>query len=280
MILSFLGKGGSGKSSLSTQMALFFHQKNKEVLAIDADHNLDLSFNLSSNYKINNVNYFGSSLPEIQEFLGLSKEEKYDQVFLQNKMKKFYFGKKADEFTKKYSNLITDRLFLMAAGPQTNEVLHGKACSHILSTPLKIYLPLLSLEDDQVVLVDEKAGADGVSTGIITGVDLAIIAVEPALHSIKTAIQLSELLSFYETPYILVANKVNGKDDIDFVNNEMNKKIDIFLKFSNQVRRNPGLLNEDYLEDLEKIYQQARQFNQSDRLTRTIKKFKRNNSFN
>jgi CO dehydrogenase nickel-insertion accessory protein CooC1 len=279
MILSFLGKGGSGKSSLSTQMTLFLNQDSLEVLAIDADHNLDLSFNLNYVKEIESHRHFGSALSEIQEFLGLSKDEKYDQAFLKNKFKNFYFGQAADAFSAKYSSLIKERLYLMTAGPQTDEVLHGKACSHILSTPLKMYLPLLKLKDNQVVVVDEKAGADGVSTGIISGADVAIIAIEPALHSIKTALQLIELLKFYETPYLLVANKINTEEDLNFINSKINENVNNYLSFSTQIQKEPGKLDESYLSALKNIYQQAKKINKDNRLERSVKKFQRNSAF-
>ena len=73
----------------------------------------------------------------------------------------------ADSYTDRYTHRVKDRLRLMMAGEQTDTVLYGKACSHILTTPLKIYLPLLQIRENDVVVMDEKAGADGVTTGIV-----------------------------------------------------------------------------------------------------------------
>jgi len=48
MKIAFLGKGGSGKSTLATAAVRHLHSTGRHVLAIDADHNMDLSFNLGA----------------------------------------------------------------------------------------------------------------------------------------------------------------------------------------------------------------------------------------
>ena len=44
MKIAIIGKGGSGKSSISWLLTNYFSQ-NKKVLAIDADYNMDLMHN-------------------------------------------------------------------------------------------------------------------------------------------------------------------------------------------------------------------------------------------
>lgn len=46
MIIGFFGKGGSGKTTTSTQFLRTIGPEYSDVLAIDADHNMDLSYNL------------------------------------------------------------------------------------------------------------------------------------------------------------------------------------------------------------------------------------------
>ena len=109
----------------------------------------------------------------------------------------------------------------MVAGPQTDNVLYGTHCSHSLTTPLKVYLPLLQLQENETVIMDEKAGADGVTTGITTGIDVGVIVCEPALHSVKTALQIAELMEFYNTPYLFIANKVSNEDEKEYLKVEL-----------------------------------------------------------
>lgn len=215
MVIGVLGKGGSGKSTVSTNLVRFLaSQEHATVLAIDADHNMDLAYNLGAP---ETFPYLGSSMPDLKKIAGLSPEDNYREALLKNTQGLFSLDPK-DAFTETYATNLSGNLSLMAAGPQTDDVLADRACSHVLFTALKVYLPLLSLRDGQWVVVDEKAGADGASTGIPTGFDVALVVSEPTVHGMKTARQIASLLDHYEVPYEFVMNKVMEQcDDSDVV---------------------------------------------------------------
>lgn len=278
MILGFLGKGGSGKSSVATQVTLWLKKINNDVLAIDADHNMDLAYNIFDGNTPDDIPYFGSSVKEMVSFVGLHADEKYDQAFLKNTAKRFKLDP-LDPITEKFTSLDSREIRVMAAGPQTDTVLYGQSCSHSLTTPLKVYLPLLELNKDQYVVVDEKAGADGVSTGIVTGIDVGIIVCEPALHSIKTAKQIAGLMDFYETPYLFVANKIQNSEDKEFITQILGKEPACYLLESSHIKRKPGTVVSEWAGEIETIISNARAVNRNNRLERTKTKFKRNKDF-
>jgi len=277
MILGFLGKGGSGKSSVSSQTALHLNVVDLSVLGIDADHNMDLSFNLSGG-DTPALQYFSQSLVDLQQAVGLVKGEKYTEAFLSETTKRFSLNPLSSEIDN-YSHVLENGIRLMTAGPQTDNVLYGTHCSHSLTTPLKILLPLLEVQESGVVIVDEKAGADGVSTGIVTGIDVGVIVCEPALHSIKTAKQIAELMDFYQTPYVFVGNKVASSGDKDFIVSELEQEPVTFLMASNSIKRNPSLLVSEWTDEIQVLFKKVKELNQNDRLERTVKKFKRNYEF-
>ena len=277
MILGFLGKGGSGKSSVSSQMALFLNEAGTSVLAIDADHNMDLSYNLSAG-DTPTLHYFSHSLADLQHAVGLAEGEKYTEAFLSHTASRFSLAPLSPEIAT-YSQVLANGVRLMTAGPQTDTVLYGKACSHSLTTPLKILLPLLDLQKNEVVIVDEKAGADGVSTGIVTGIDVGVIVCEPALHSVKTAKQIAELMDFYETPYVFVGNKVTSSEDKDFITAALGREPATFLMESTSIKRAPSARVSEWTDELTTIFKKAESLNQDNRLERTVKKFKRNQAF-
>ena len=277
MILGFLGKGGSGKSTVATQMALWLHDQGKEVLAIDADHNMDLVFNLTSGNP-SRVQPFGDSLSDLYRYLNLPTNATYRDIFFDEQLQRpLRVGE--SEYLTTYTHKHEPRMSLMAAGPQTDAVLYGKSCSHVLTTPLKVVLPLLNLSANQVVVVDEKAGADGVTTGIVTGIDVGVIVVEPAVHSLKTGKQIAELLAFYETPHVFVANKIQDADDIAFVSQQLQGEPVAVLGAAKAVQRSPDTLSADWADQLRVVAEAAQSQNRSDRLMRTREKFRRNREF-
>ncbi|MBH41339.1 MAG: hypothetical protein CL685_01340 [Candidatus Magasanikbacteria bacterium] len=216
MIIGCLGKGGSGKSTIATLLTKYLVSQGKCVLAIDADHNMDLSHNLGA--PLEKMSFIGSSLPSLLSYVGLSKDEKYYEIFSkEGKDPVFHFSGAQDLYTKHYAHPLSASLFIMTAGPHTENILHGKYCSHSLATPLKVYLPFLSLQNDNYVVVDEKAGSDGAGTGVCTGFDVGCIMVEPTEHGVKAAKQIAELLDFFGTPYVFVGNKVMDEEDMCYI---------------------------------------------------------------
>ncbi len=277
MILGFLGKGGSGKSSVATQMALFLHEQGKTVLAVDADHNMDLSYNLSGG-QLPNMKYLSEGLKDMQAFIKVPDTRKYAEVFLEEVETRFSLTPQ-DTVTAAYVVTVKEQLYLMAAGPQTDTVLYGKACSHSLTTALKVYLPLLNLKENEMVVVDEKAGADGVTTGIVTGLDVGVIVCEPALHSIKTAKQIAELMQFYDTPFVFVGNKISDSEDKAFIETELGSTPAAYLVQSGGVKRNPSEVVGEWCDALGDIMQAAHAQHKNNRLERTKTKFARNHEF-
>lgn len=278
MILGFLGKGGSGKSTVSTQMTLYLNSLDKyKVYAIDADHNMDMSYNLT-NGKIPEMNYLGDSLADFQQAVNIDSSQKTTEAFLDDISKRFRLEPMSKE-VEKYSHTLASGITLMAAGPQTDTVMYGQSCSHILTTPLKILLPLLEIKEDEMVIIDEKAGADGVTTGIVTGIDVGVIVCEPAIHSVKTALQIAKLMDFYETPYIFVGNKIINNDDKQYIKSKLPNFNLHFVPMSKSLKLEPSQQTNNWQSSLQELIANAFELNQNNRLERTIIKSKRNHNY-
>ena len=271
MIIGFLGKGGSGKSTCSTLMTNFLHDQGNLVLAIDADHNMDLAYNLSPTIDVKPI---GGTFSELKEKIGIDPKDKLDNFYI-NKLSDLRFAiNPKDDYTNEYTVEIKPNLHLMISGPQNEDVLYGSHCSHSLAAPLKIYLPLLNLKENEFVVIDEKASVDAVSTGIPTGFDLAVVVSEPREHSVRVAKQITDLLEWYEVPYITLLNKYKSDGDPDEFKKVFNKTPDLILESSD----NSLELNESNKKVFEKIklYSEKNGFRNKNRLEQTIKKYRRN----
>jgi CO dehydrogenase maturation factor len=171
MIIGFFGKGGSGKTTTSTQFLRTIGPEYSDVLAMDADHNMDLSYNL------------GVEDPTL--FVGTPKTT-------------------------------PGGIRLLTSGPHTEEVFRGEVCSHYLFRPLKEYLKTAPPTSEHLVVVDNTAGMDSVGAGIPACLDIAVVCVEPTLHSMKVGRQVVEGLRREDLPILIVANKIqNEKQEED-----------------------------------------------------------------
>ncbi len=276
MIIGFLGKGGSGKSTLAYRFAQYLEKKST-VLAIDADHNMDLSYNFRVTAE---VPYIGQSMSHIRKIMNLEEEENYANVFLKENQSPLFLIDPPDSYTEKWSIRISPKLRLMTAGPHTEGILHGGGCSHTLYTPLKVYLPLLQLKENQYVVIDEKAGTDSVGTGITTGFDFAFVCAEPTPHGIKTARQIATLLDFFNTPYAFVWNKVRNDKDYALLESTLKEKRFAFM-FKDYFSNPEENLQIEEEQELEKMlsYAKDRFEGVSKRLEKTKAKFQRNHQY-
>lgn len=223
MIIGFLGKGGSGKSTLATGVAKLLHAQHKNVLAIDADYNMDLSHNLGAP---EDMHFLGDdSRLQVKAFFNMPDNTLYRDVVLNADKEKRFTLEPLDVFSEKYIGMTTSGIKIMSVGPQTMSVLTDSMCSHGLGGALKVYLPLLKLHKDQAVVVDEKAGADSVGTGIPTGFNMSVIVVEPTIYGVKAAKQIAEILNHYRVPYVFVINKAKPDTDVVSIEKELGQSV-------------------------------------------------------
>lgn len=275
MVIGFLGKGGSGKSTLSTLMALYLHQTDNRVLAIDADHNMDLSYNLG--FSGTDGPCIGGTFLKLREEMGVSYDEKTEILFASGLPDRRFTLNPKDEYTAKYSTELKEDFFLIMSGPQNENVLYGSHCSHSLAAPLKIYLPLLNLEAGEYVVVDEKASVDAVTTGIPTGFDLSVVCVEPREHSLRVGKQIIEALRWHDLPYVVVLNKTTDDEEIFKAEKVLGEKIKFFM--NNAI--DPLTITTDQKKVLSQIKDEANNVSERNisRQERTQAKYKKNLSF-
>jgi energy-coupling factor transporter ATP-binding protein EcfA2 len=78
MIIGIVGKGGSGKSTVATMLARELHRDGNHVLAIDADHNMDMAYTLSGRELPSP--YIGEALYDIRHRFGLADTDPFSST--------------------------------------------------------------------------------------------------------------------------------------------------------------------------------------------------------
>lgn len=210
MKIAFVGKGGSGKSSVSWLAVKTLENMGKRVLAIDADHNMDLTSNLGLNPETTPLMH--KTEREFMEYIGVIEEGKVSSVLSKDATTLPTFTvTPQDAYTSSITTNISEKISLINIGLGAPDVMFSGKCAHGLSGPLKYYLGLLDEKDDFVV-IDSVAGADMLNYGLYAGIDAVIGVVEPHRNSIKVFEQIEDICRKSFIPCFALINKPTNND--------------------------------------------------------------------
>jgi CO dehydrogenase maturation factor len=215
MKIAFVGKGGSGKSTVSWLYSNFLAQQGANVLAIDADYNMDLlhNFHLSDS---DVLHYLNTAEKDFYTYLGLQETDMYVDIPNKSELPNFTLTPK-DWFTEKYSFAVMDNslLRMMVTGMVPPSMLYGHRCGHAYISSLKYYIPLLKCKNNEHVVIDAVAGTDLVSYGMFLGCDAVVIVVEETSHSVGVFDQIQLITKDFAIPTFAVLNKFRNTGRLD-----------------------------------------------------------------
>lgn len=207
MKIAVVGKGGSGKSTVSWLLVNYLAKQGKKVLAIDADYNMDLTSNLGIDPNnihttiYNTEKYFDNLIRKQQD-----TSYKEFSIAHKNIPFKFTFD---DEYMNFVSTVATINTKLILGGIGQENVYYSNKCGHAHLSSLKYYLSMLKTNKDEFVIVDSIAGLDMVNFGLYAGCDMVICVVENHKNSINVLKQVKSTCDRIGTPVYAVINKFN-----------------------------------------------------------------------
>ncbi len=219
MKIAFLGKGGSGKSTVSWLASEVSVANNIHTLTIDADHNMDIchiyDVSVDSNFPTLHRNH-----ATFREFVGHKEDAKWHQIVLDGRTLPEFTINPADQFTEQVTRTLKNNHLIMVTGLGTEDILHSGKCAHGHSAPLKYYLPQLQLKSNERVIIDGVAGVDMLNFGLFTGADVQIGVVEPHPNSIRVAREILRLGTTTNTPTRLLINKARNNEHYHSIKKE------------------------------------------------------------
>ena len=206
MKIAITGKGGVGKTTLSAILSHLFASEGKKVIAVDADPDA----NLASAFGISRDEV--SKIKPIAEMTWLIEERTGAKPGAPGGI--FKLNPKVDdipsEFGHRFGNII-----LLVTG-RSKEAASGCYCPE--NVFLRRLLKHLTVERSEVVIVDMEAGIEHLTRGTAEAVDAFIVVVEPGQRSIQTATTVKEMAKGLGVKEVfVVANKVRGEKDLDFI---------------------------------------------------------------
>ena len=177
MKISVCGKGGSGKSTMVALLANVAQKKGYRVLVVDADESNSGLFRM-----------FGFDNPPIplMELVG-GKNSLKAKMGSANVLSESHIA--TDDIPGECL-LQKDRIKFVAIG-KILQSLEGCACP--MGVLSREFLKKLTLQDNELVIVDMEAGVEHFGRGVDTSIDSVLIVIEPPLESINVGQKIHEL---------------------------------------------------------------------------------------
>ena len=244
MRVALVGKGGSGKTTVS---ALFIRQlaaSGAQVMAIDADINQHLGSSLGmADEATAALPPMASHLVEIKDYLRGTNPliASADAMVKTTPPGRGSQLMRLDEdnavhdlcATRLDGDLKTVRL-MVTGGFEERDL--GVSCYHSKVGAAELYLNHLVDSPDEYLVMDMTAGADAFASGLFTRFDLTCLVVEPTRKSVSVYKQYSDYAKEYGVTIRVVGNKVTGSEDLEFLRDHTGTDLITWLKTSSYVR--------------------------------------------
>jgi len=206
MKLAITGKGGVGKTTLSSTLARLYADDGRTVLAadVDPDANLGLALGLSQE-EVDSIVPISKMRTLVEERTGASAANKFFKL-------NPYVADIPDTFSKDINGV---KLLVMG----TVDV-GGSGCVCPEHVMLKSILSSLTYRKNDVVIMDMEAGLEHLGRGTAMNMDQFIVVIEPGARSVQTYHNVKRLASDLGVKRVrVVANKVRDEKDEQFVRN-------------------------------------------------------------
>lgn len=241
MRIAFCGKGGSGKSTVSSLFARHLANKGMPVIVMDGDINQHLgkalgfseselleqkklgveyqtlhSFVKGQNIRIPNIDVISENTPPGQNS-GL-----------------IYFDKQND--VSKTYELEKNGIRFMTLGGHNDEQV-GATCYHSFTHKMGTYLNHLIDDKGEYFIGDMCAGADPFASALASKFDVIFLVVEPTEKSVGVFDQCAAYAKPYGIQVYVIGNKIEDEDDVSFIQDKVGDAFIGHMNRSNFVRK-------------------------------------------
>ncbi|MFD9895847.1 AAA family ATPase [Amycolatopsis sp. NPDC059027] len=240
MKIAFVGKGGSGKTTLSSLFVAHLAATGKPVLAIDADINQHLAVALGATEEEALAwPTLGDNMALIKEYLRGDNPRIPDVAAM---IKTTPPGRGSRLVTPFEDNPITEACFRELGGVrlgvtgQFDEDDLGVACYHSKVGAAELLLNHMVDVEGEYVVMDMTAGADAFASGLFTRFDVTFLVCEPTVRSVGVYRQYADYARDFGVRLVVVGNKVTDAEDVDFLREQVGEALLGWLENSRHVR--------------------------------------------
>lgn len=204
MKVAITGKGGVGKTTLSSTLARLYADEGRTVLAadVDPDANLGLALGLTEE-EVNSITPISKMRQLVEERTGATYTNKF-----------FKLNPQVSDIPDKFARDINGVKLLVMGTVETG----GGGCVCPEHVMLKSILSALVFRKDDVVIMDMEAGLEHLGRGTAGCMDRFIVVIEPGARSVQTYEKVKQLAAdLGVTKVDVVANKIRDDADREFV---------------------------------------------------------------
>ena len=196
MKISVCGKGGSGKSVLTSLLANQAIAKGLNVLIVDSDE---------SNSGLFKMLGFEKPPVPLMELIGgkkkLKEKMRNPNIFAENHL--FIKDIPSEHIVKKNGQMLVS----------IGKILHAlEGCACPMGVLNREFLKKLRLSNNEIAIIDMEAGVEHFGRGIDEGIDKVLLVVEPSFESINVAEKIKGIASGMDKPVVAVLNKIASEE--------------------------------------------------------------------
>ncbi|WP_330260086.1 ATP-binding protein [Streptomyces murinus] len=240
MRVAFVGKGGSGKTTLCALFSRHLARSAAPVVAIDGDINQHLAHALGlGEEETFAAPPLSARTGEIKDYLRGSNPRIPSRDAM---VKTTPPGRGSrllrllgDDGVHGHHVQEVSGVPLMVTGTFDGGDL-GVACYHSKLGAVELYLNHLVDGPGEYVVVDMTAGADAFASGLFTRFDMTFLVVEPTRKSVSVYRQYRDHAAEFDIPVAAVGNKVTGEDDLLFLKEHVGDALLAHCEHSSYVR--------------------------------------------
>ncbi|MCQ6253659.1 P-loop NTPase [Methanocaldococcus sp.] len=206
MKISICGKGGCGKSTITSLIAKEFAKRGYNVLVIDGDEsNISLHKFLGIDQPKDFIEYLGGRKKFMQKIKSKKNVDLFDEMTIDDLPKDYIVEK--------------DNIKLLAMGKIHD---FGEGCACPMGVLLRELLKSLKLKDNEIVIVDTEAGIEHFGRGVEGGCDVIIAIIDATYESIRLAKKIEEIGEKLGKKVYFIVNKVDDETK-DIILENINK---------------------------------------------------------